>query len=652
MRVIYSWLREWVDFDFSPERLAQVFESLGMGVEAIEKDGDEVIYDLEITPNRPDLLGVIGIAREISAYTGNPLKRTIDFELQTGEGIEVEIENPDDCPRYTASVVSGVSVRPSPDWLSRRLELSGIRSLNNIIDVSNYVLLEMGQPIHIFDRESVDRIVVRRARDGEKILTLDSVERELDHDILVIASSREPIAIAGVMGGELSGVRDTTKDVVVESAFFNPGVIRKGRKKLNINTESSYRFERKADIGIVHIAQSYTVKLLKEVCGGKDVSPMVDTNPDYRKGVYVSLDVDRINRLLGTDYSKQDIEETLERLGFEIQTDKVFVPTFRRDIELPEELSEEVARLKGYNTIRRRVRTVVNEVAVDENLTLRKFRYVLEGMGLNEVKSLSFMPSGFDPSVKEELALANPMWPDRTVMRTTLAYGMLKIAEHNLHRGRPYVRIFEVGRVFRPEEKTMLGVLVAGVFPRRWFAHERKMDFYDMKGIAEGMLAESGLEEYRFVEGERPIYEKGFSLDILVDGERIGDLGLLKQDIIEMDAFFIEVESEKLLKNFLKKSEFKGVNRFPFVKRDLSLIIPQGVENSTVIGIIREVGGFVEKVDVLDVYTGKGIPEGCRSITYRIHFRYPERTLRAEEVEEKIERILDKLKEIDVVLRQ
>ena len=652
MKVIYSWLREWVDFDFSPERLAQVFESLGMGVEAIEKDGDEVIYDLEITPNRPDLLGVIGIAREVSAYTGNPLKKRIDFELHTGDGIEVEIENPDDCPRYTASVVSGVSVRPSPDWLSRRLELSGIRSLNNIIDVSNYVLLELGQPIHIFDRESVDRIVVRKAGDGEKILTLDGVERELDHDILVIASSREPIAIAGVMGGELSGVRDTTKDVVVESAFFNHGVIRKGRKKLNINTESSYRFERKADIGIVHIAQSYTVRLLKEICGGQDVSPMVDTNPDYRKGVYVRLDVEGINRLLGTDYSKQDIEETLGRFGFEIQKDKVFVPSFRRDIELPEDLSEEVARLKGYNTIGRRVRTVVNEVAVDENLFLRKFRYVLEGMGLNEVKSLSFMPSGFDPSVKEEVALTNPMWPDRTVMRTTLAYGMLKIAEHNLNRGRAYVQIFEVGRVFRPEEKTMIGVLVAGVFPRRWFAHEREVDFYDIKGIAEGMLVESGLEGYRFVEGERPIYEKGFSLDILVDGERIGDLGMLNQDILDTGAFFIEVESEKLLKNFLRSQEFKGVNRFPFVKRDLSFIIPQGVENSTVVGIIREVGGFVEKVDVLDVYTGKGIPEGCRSITYRIYFRNPQRTLRAEEVEERIEGILVKLKGIDVVLRQ
>jgi len=652
MKVIYSWLKEWVDFDFSPEMLAQVFESLGMGVEAIEKDGDEVIYDLEITPNRPDLLGVIGIAREISAYTGNPLKKKIDFELQTGEGIEVEIENPDDCPRYTASVVSGVSVRPSPDWLSRRLELSGIRSLNNIIDVSNYVLLELGQPIHIFDRTSVDRIVVRRAGDGEKILTLDGVERKLDHDILVIASSREPIAIAGVMGGELSGVKDSTRDVVVESAYFNPGVIRKGRKKLNINTESSYRFERKADIGIVHLAQSYTVRLLKEICGGKDVSPMVDTNPDYRKGVYVRLDVERINRLLGTDYSKQDVEETLGRFGFEVQKEKVFVPSFRRDIELPEDLSEEVARLKGYNTIGRRVRTVVNEVAVDENLFLRKFRYVLEGMGLNEVKSLSFMPSGFDPSVKEEVALTNPMWPDRTVMRTTLAYGMLKIAEHNLNRGRAYVQIFEVGRVFRPEERTMIGVLVAGVFPRRWFAHEREVDFYDIKGIAEGMLVESGLEGYRFVEGERPIYERGFSLDILVDGKRVGDLGMLNQDILDTGAFFIEVESEKLLKNFLRSPGFKGINRFPFVKRDLSLIIPNGVENSTVVGIIREVGGFVERVEVLDVYKGKGIPEGCRSITYRVYFRNPERTLKAEEVEERIEGILVKLKEFDVVLRQ
>ena len=262
------------------------------------------------------------------------------------------------------------------------------------------------------------------------------------------------------------------------------------------------------------------------------------------------------------------------------------------------------------------------------------------------------MPSWFDPSVKEEVALTNPMWPDRTVMRTTLAYGMLKIAEHNLNRGRPYVQIFEVGRVFRPEEKTMIGVLVAGVFPRRWFAHEREVDFYDIKGIAEGMLVESGLEGYRFVEGKRRIYEKGFSLDVYVDGKKIGDLGLLKQDIIEMDAFFIEVESEKLLKNFLRNPEFKGVNRFPFVKRDLSLIIPQGVENSSVVGIIREVGGFVEKVDVLDVYTGKGIPEGCRSITYRIYFRNPQRTLRAEEVEERIERILVKLKQIDVVLRQ
>ena len=654
MIVTYNWLKEWIDFDLTWDSLPSVLRSLGIGVDKVEKKDNDIVYDLEITPNRPDLLGVLGIAREISAYTGNPLKKRIsEYSFKGEPKLEVDIEDSADCARYILASIDGIEIKESPEWIKRKLEFAGLRSVNNIVDISNYVMLELGHPLHIFDKAHIDRIIVRRGRRGESILTLDGNEVALDEDILLICNSKEPIAIAGIIGGEHSGVKEDTRKIAIESAYFNPGLIRRGSRKLGIRTEASYRFERNADRGILLTALSYAINLILEYAGGEVKGNVIDTNPNIELTKEISINRDEVRRILDIELSDDEIDALLGRLSIKVYNEKVIIPSFRRDIEIVEDLAEEVGRLYGYDRIPKKVNTSYSKPATDERKWVRDFKNFLKGLGLNEVWNISFMDPSFEKRNLKMNYLKNPMWPELNVMRTTLFYGLLNSALRNLNRELEGVRLFEIGTIFpdNKNEEVFLAVLLVGSEKKLWYNRGRQYDFYDIKGIVENILQAFSITEYSFVPNSNPNFYSERSLELSINGERYA-FGLLRQNIIEADAYGFEIPIYVFLKGSKRKKAYLLTKRFPPVKRDLSFIVPFALENKKVIDIIIKSSHLVSNVETIDVYSGKGIQEGKRSITYRLFFATEGRTLTSTEVEEEVTKILKNLREVKVTLRE
>lgn len=650
MKVSYEWISEILNMKIEPDRLLKIFPAIGMGVESFEKYDDDYVFDLEITPNRPDLLGMIGVARQVSAYLGFHLNYNFEEIIsEKKESIQIEIEDKKDCPRYGALIVENVKVKDSPEWLKNRIEKAGIRSLNNVIDISNYVMILTGHPVHIFDAEKIDKIVVRRGKNKEKIITLDGIDRDVE-DVLLICNSKDSIAIAGIMGGEDSGVHLKTRKVIIESAYFNPVVIRKGSKKLNLKTEASYRFERTADIDIIPDVLKIAGKLLKEIAEGKITSEIIDVNHYEKKNKYLIFDSNKINQTLGTDYKDEEMKKVLELLGFGIDKEKIIIPSFRRDVEIIEDIAEEVGVLKGYDKIKRRFNFNFSEVAKDDIKEIRYMKYILKGLGLNEAITLSFMEKEFERRNIELHHIKNPMWPEKNVMRTNLIYGLLNCAKNNINRGQENITFFEIGNVFLQEQELHTGIVISGKLKRRWFEKEREFNFYDIRGIFESIM-ENMNQDYELKDTSNPLFHEEQSLDIYIENENMGTLGLLNQNILETDAFGIEFNLGRILS---KKNEkkYKKLNRFPFLKRDISLLVPVGLENQKIIDIIIEEGEFIKELELIDVYDGKGLPSGFKSFTYRIVFRKEDGTMNSKEADDITGKIIDGLKKINVKMRE
>lgn len=650
MKVSYEWLSEILNDKIEPEKLLNIFPKIGMGVESFEKYDEDYIYEIEVTPNRPDLLGMIGIARQVSAFLG--IQMGFKFEgikPEIENNLEIKIESKEDCSRYGALIVDNIKVKDSPEWLKNRIEKSGIRALNNVVDISNYVMLLTGHPVHIFDATFVDKIVVRRGRKGEKIRTLDGIEREVE-DILLICNSKEPIAIAGIMGGEDSSVHTKTEKVIIESAYFNPVLIRKGSKKLNLKTEASYRFERTADIGIIPEVLNVTGKLLKDLAGGRISSQIIDVDISDRSNKYIIFDGEKINDILGTEYKDKEMKDALNSLGFRIEGNKIFTPSYRRDIEIIEDIAEEVGILKGYDNIKRRFNFSFSEATKDEFKEIRSLKCILKGMGLNEAITLSFMEKDFEKRNLEFHYIKNPMWPEKNVMRTNLLYGLLNCAKNNINRGQETITIFEIGNVFLPEQELHIGIVISGRLKRRWFEQERKFDFHDIKGIFENIMENLNLS-YELKDTTNPLFYSEQGLDIYFEDKKIGSLGLLNQNVIEDDSFGLEINLLNLLSRRYQ-NKYRRLNRYPFLKRDISLVVPLGLENREIMDIIIKKGEFIEDTELIDVYYGKGLPTGFKSFTYRIKFRKEDGTMTSKEADEITGRIVEELKKVNVKLRE
>ena len=635
---------------------------------------DDVMFELEITPNRPDCLSLIGVAREIRAETGNSLKLP-RVDLQENETdirslTSVTIDAPDLCPRYAARVIQGIKVAESPAWLQRRLESVGIAVINNIVDVTNFVLMEYGQPLHAFDYHKLaeNRIVVRRAVDGEQLTTLDEIDRELTADMLVIADAEKPVALAGVMGGYDSEITETTCDVLLESAYFNPSSIRATAKALGMSTEASYRFERGANPGVVLTALDRAAELIAELAGGAVCKGIVDVYPGEQPLTEIKLRPDRVNFVLGTEIEKSEMAQILMRLGFDVQAFEsayqITVPTFRSDITREIDLIEEIARVYGYDNIPTALpKGDIPVPAPNPKVEVRKrIKRFLLAAGMMEAVNYSFSdPSCFekirlpsDSPLRETLRLQNPLSPEMSILRTTLIPGLLENTQHNRNHQINAISLFEIGGVFvrdgnQKEPERVAGVLTGQIGDGVYGNLYRDPDFFDIKGLVEGMLEVCGVTEYTLQKTDVPTFHPGRNAAVLLGETQVGTFGEAHPEVLEnydlpYKAYLFDFDLEALVSATVFSRRFEPISIYPKVERDLAIVVDKAVLSDIPIELIYTTGGeWVESVRLFDVYEGEQVPEGKKSLAYTIVYHSDAETLTDKAVNALHERVVEHL---------
>ncbi len=642
----------------------------------------DTILDISVTPNRPDCLCVIGVAREIAALTHQKVKYSLlslsDRGKEIHEKTSVTILDPDLCPRYVARMIEEVKIGPSPHWMSDRLEKVGIRSISNVVDVTNYVMMECGQPLHAFDFELLEegRIVVRRAREGEEFVTLDGVKRNLDNEMLMICDGVKPVAIAGVMGGLNSEIKDDTRRVLLESAYFNPAGNRRTSKKLGLETEAAFRFGRGIDYEGCLAAANRAAQLIQELAGGRVVEGVVDVYPVPIKPNPIRLSVNRIHQVLGTEVSAKQVRNYLGDLELEVRGEDedilmVTPPSFRGDLEREIDLIEEVARLDGYEKIPITLPKgpPSSEERSKEFLVERKAIGTLLYHGYHEVVTYSFtspvswdrMGLPPDDPRRRHLQILNPLAEDFSVMRTSLIPGLLETARYNVSRKNSNLKLFELKKVFHPQEgerlptevKFLAGLAMGFDRDPHWAFSPRSADFYDIKGCVEDLLDGLQIEGAKFSRAEDiPYLHPGKASRVVLDHEVLGVLGEVHPQVlghyeIHGKVYLFEMDFGKMVKWTWEEKRFQPLPKFPAVYRDLSIVVDQALEAESVMEAIRTFRQpFVEEVALFDIYQGPPIPGGKRGISYRIRYQANDRTLTDEEVNQYHEKILSRLKEV------
>lgn len=637
---------------------------------------DDYLLEFEIMPNRPDCLGVIGLAREIAATLKTNLKRPElsleEIEEPISGKVKIEIHDSELCPRYSARLIEGVKIGPSPFWMQQRLAAAGVRPISNVVDVTNYVMLETGQPLHAFDFEKIAEgtIVVRRAKSGEKLVTLDGITRSLDEEMLVIADSKKAVALAGVMGGAFSEVSEGTKSILLESANFKATNIARTSRKLGLSSEASFRFERGVDVGGTVYAAERGAYLIKLVAGGSIYQGTLDTYPQPRLPRVIPLRVGRVNELLGTNISIGETEDTLKRLEMGVALKdgqlEVLVPTWRVDIEREIDLVEEVARLYGYNKIPTTLPASRGRLGGLNQLQRAKqlVREVLTGCGLNEVicysffnpKELQFLKLKPESPWLKTVNVANPMSLDQKSLRPTLIPGLLSVLRRNVYRGNLDLAVFEIGQVFLvqegqvPLEKEEMGLALHGNWRRKeWFAKEEKINFFDGKGVIEILLERLGIKDWSMNPLEKPFLQPGSSLALTLGEADVGFLGELRADIqsqldLPFPVVLAELDLEMLLEEVDLTRLYQDIPKYPSIVYDVALIVDERVGCQAIEEAIKEVGGeFLKDVYLFDTFTGGKIPSGQRSLAFSLTFQSLERTLTEVEVKKDFENVISHL---------
>jgi phenylalanyl-tRNA synthetase beta chain len=669
--------------------------------EYLGRSGGDVVYDLEVTPNRPDLNSVIGIAREIAAVTGNPLKlpavSLAPGGSPVGDLIRVRIEDAELCPRYTARVITGVKVGPSPDWLRSALEKVGVRSISNVVDVTNYVMLECGQPLHAFDyhlvgqasrlsqtsgregdrRDACPTIVIRRAAAGEKFKTLDNQERALTNEMLLIADEQKGIALAGVMGGANTEINDRTVDVLIESAYFNPTNIRRTSKALGLRTESSYRFERGADVGIADWASQRAAQLILETAGGQLADGVVDAYPQPIQPRQVTLRHSKFNELVGITLQPEEMEFYLGQLGLKrlnrqarpvgesssAEPATFQIPTWRVDLKRETDLIEEIERLHGLGKVpatppRGAIGTNAFDAVHD---LIAEVRRILTGLGLDEAQGQTLISKSEIRSSKPEemVALANPLSADMDVLRPSLLPGLIHSLRHNVTHQNHDVSLFEVGRVFQrvagslKEERRVAIALTGRRVPGFWSGEERdtKCDVSDLKGLCEDMLEQFGLRGLVFT--RRPASTELFleSATIALGGKLpLGELGqlapvLAKKYDLRDPVWLAELNLDLLIARRNAGRSFKPLPAYPSVRRDVAMLVAESVTHDAVLQTVKQAkAANLEGVELFDVFRGQGVPEGQKSLAYAFTYRGADKTLTDVEVTAAHDKVVAALK--------
>lgn len=639
---------------------------------------DDYVLEMDLTPNRGDCLSMIGVAREVAVLLGVPLRLPETMPTEAGPDItglaKVDIEATDLCHRYVCRLVQGVNIAPSPAWLQQRLRAAGIRPINNIVDVTNYVMLELGQPLHAFDYDKLTehQIIVRRAKTNEVIKTLDDSQRQLNENMLIITDPKGPVAVAGVMGGLDSEVTSDTQNILIESAYFNPVSVRRTAKALALRSESSARFEKGIDIGGCVRACDRAAFLMQQLASGTVAKGVVDNYPQPAIEKTITLRPERVEHILGVSIEPQQMVDILTSLQFKVQQQGdhllVTVPTFRPDVTIEVDLIEEVARIYGYNNIPDTLITgpTTQGKRTPEQQLLYDMRNLLVGCGLTEVVTYGFVsPKVFDlmnlpedSRFRRVLKLQNPLSEEQSIMRTVPVPNLLEVMQRNHHRQVQNGAIFEIGRVFYPvdgqplpDERLTLAMVFSGATEQGWNISAQSMDFFHAKGILEVLFERIGLENVRYVRHNDPSFHPGRTAAIQVGDCMLGVVGELHPKVLENydlphRTVACKIDLTDLMSQTLRLPQHQSLPKFPAVERDLALVVKQEVATQDMMDVIRGASGNILKsIKVFDVYQGTQVPEGYKSQGFSLHFQAADRTLTDEEVSKQTEKIATALKD-------
>ena len=639
-------------------------------------------YQIEIglTPNRPDCLSVVGVAREVAALSGAELKIPVPQLSEVAspiiESASVTIENEEGCPRYAARMIKNVKIGPSPDWMVHRLETVGMRSINNVVDVTNYVMLELGHPLHAFDFRYLHggKIIVKSAGDGEKFTTLDDQTHTLCAEDLMICDGQQPVAMAGVMGGLDSEVKDDTETVLLEAAYFKPTMIRRSSKRHGLHTESSHRFERGADIDMIPIALDRAASLIAELSGGQILSGMIDVYPHHLKPVSIEINIQKTKDLLAIPVDRETTQSLLESICLSVKSGassdslQVEVPSFRPDLEREVDLIEEVARLYGYDQIpvTMPVGTVDAKLPPLRQRTKKVLQDGMVAAGFAEAINYSFVASDSVEKIgipandrrSVQVGILNPLSEDQSVMRTSLVPSLLETVSRNLNFRSSDLRLFELRPVFLVssesgaciEQLSLTAVMSGQREPEGWSQSAATVDFYDLKGVVEELLATIGISDVIYdSEISQPYLHPGKSCRLLSGSQQLGFLGEVHPEIltrfnIDQPVYLCELDIEVILTLSGEFSQFKPLSRFPDMLRDSALLLDESVTAAQVMEIVnRGKNKFFESAIIFDLYTGKGIPAGKKSLAIRVRYRDLEKTLTEVEVNKSHDRLIRSL---------
>jgi len=674
-----AWLARYVELPGTIDDLADLLTRCGMVVDEQRPHGGDTVFDLDIPSNRVDAMNHVGVAREIATSQRVDLAMPEDAVEERGDAVDrltsVQIEDLQGCPRYCARLIRGVKVGPSPPWLAALLEAIGLRPLNNVADITNFVLWELGHPLHAFDFDRLGerRIVVRRARAGEKLVTLDDIERTLAPEDVVIADADTPVALGGIMGGAGSAISDASSTVLLEGAWFDPAAIRATAQRLNMHTDASHRFERSPAYDGMLAALDRAAALVVELAGGELAPGTIDEHGDLPEPTTAVLRRERLRGLLGIDVEPHDIEDILTRLGFTVSAQddgyRVAVPSYRPDVTREEDLIEEVGRHIGYDTLPATLPVIraVQEAGTAEVLGERRLKRCLYAAGCHEAMSSSLSSAAeqrlFLPAGDEPVALGNPISESLGVLRAHIVPGLLAGVAHNVNHGQTSLRLFEVGRCFQGpltddglSERWGLGIVLSGARrPSHWEGEGGTLDFFDLKGIVDGFSRQMAWPEWQWSSGEHAGLQQGTTAQLHAedDGSRAsGWAGKLDPATaahfgIEVDVWLAELDVDTLLSRPHPTARFEPVSRYPGGTRDVALVLPRSVEWATVAATARSEAAAADlplaQVSLVEIYEGEEIPADSRGMTLRFLFRAADRTLTAEEMDAAQRRLVDSL---------
>ena len=646
---------------------------------------NDTVFELEITPNRPDCLSHIGIARELGAYYSKEVKYpsfAINSESseKTADNISVEIEDSNLAKRYVARIIKNVTVKNSPKWLKERVESIGIRSINNIVDASNFVMMELNQPNHAFDLDKIEggKIVVRAGLENEKLVTLDEQERELNSDDIVISDGVKDVALGGVMGGENSQITENTKNILLEVANFNSQNVRKTSRRLTLSSDSSYRFERRVDEENVINVINRLANIIQEVAGGEILEGVVDNYPVPYKKKTATLNFERLNRFVGKNIPRETVIGILTRLEIEVvdngETLTLTAPTYRDDLENEQDYFEEVIRMYGFDNIENILPKldISEKPVIDTTKLSTQVKLIAANTGFKEVINYSFVPKDAMEKIKytsverENLIdLLRPITEDFVTLRPTLLYSLLKNAKENMNRNAINIRFFEVSRTFvkaeeLAKEEVKLGIILAGENNKTlWNPKPVPYDFYDLKGIVEEIFTQLKFNNYMIKRSEQSQFHPGRSVDVFVGRELIGSFGEIHPDVLEnfdlgkTSVLVGEFNIDLIQKYIGKKIKYQGIVKYPAVPRDFAFVMREDILVGDVLKTIQKVDKKIEKVELFDIYQGAGVLPGMKSVAISVILRDKNKTLEEKEIVDISNKIVAKVeKDYGAVLRQ